>query len=86
MMEPDDDESPTDPEEEGAEQEGEEEEEEPWPEWANRPEAVPVQEGVSSAAQTAINLPFVTMDQAGPKHLAENLTRAQFEQMCEDLF
>ena len=41
---------------------------------------------LSSAAQTAINLPFVTMDQAGPKHLAENLTRAQFEQMCEDLF
>ncbi|MFK7741007.1 MAG: molecular chaperone DnaK [Planctomycetota bacterium] len=41
---------------------------------------------LSSAAQTAINLPFVTMDQTGPKHLAENLTRAQFEQMCEDLF
>ena len=41
---------------------------------------------LSSATQTAINLPFVTMDQSGPKHLAENLTRAQFEQMCEDLF
>ncbi|HEB53213.1 MAG TPA: molecular chaperone DnaK [bacterium] len=41
---------------------------------------------LSSATQTAINLPFITMDQSGPKHLAENLTRAQFEQMCEDLF
>tara|TARA_R110002094_G_scaffold8931_15_gene18543 strand:+ start:669 stop:2582 length:1914 start_codon:yes stop_codon:yes gene_type:complete len=41
---------------------------------------------LSSATQTAINLPFVTMDQSGPKHLAENLTRAQFEQMCDDLF
>ena len=41
---------------------------------------------LSSATQTAINLPFVTMDQSGPKHLSENLTRAQFEQMSEDLF
>ena len=41
---------------------------------------------LSSATQTSINLPFVTMDATGPKHLAENLTRAQFEQMCEDLF
>jgi len=41
---------------------------------------------LSSATQTAINLPFITMDQSGPKHLNENLTRAQFEQMAEDLF
>jgi molecular chaperone DnaK len=41
---------------------------------------------LSSAAQTAINLPFITMDATGPKHLSENLTRAQFEKMCEDLF
>ena len=41
---------------------------------------------LSSATQTAINLPFITMDATGPKHLSENLTRAQFEKMCEDLF
>ena len=41
---------------------------------------------LSSAQQTAVNLPFITMDQTGPKHLSENLTRAKFEQICEDLF
>jgi molecular chaperone DnaK len=41
---------------------------------------------LSSATQTAINLPFITMDATGPKHLSENLTRAQFEKICEDLF
>jgi len=41
---------------------------------------------LSAAQQTAINLPFITMDQTGPKHLSENLTRAKFEQLCEDLF
>jgi molecular chaperone DnaK len=41
---------------------------------------------LSSATQTQINLPFITMDATGPKHLSENLTRAQFEKMCEDLF
>jgi molecular chaperone DnaK len=41
---------------------------------------------LSSAAQTAINLPFITMDATGPKHLTENLTRAQFEKLCEGLF
>ena len=41
---------------------------------------------LSSAAQTAISLPFITMDQAGPKHLQENLTRAKFEEMCDALF
>jgi molecular chaperone DnaK len=41
---------------------------------------------LSSAAQTAINLPFITMDATGPKHLSENLTRTKFEQLCEDLF
>jgi molecular chaperone DnaK len=41
---------------------------------------------LSSAQQTAINLPFITMDATGPKHLSENLTRAKFEQLCEDLF
>ncbi|MFN9757455.1 MAG: molecular chaperone DnaK [Planctomycetota bacterium] len=41
---------------------------------------------LSSATQTQINLPVITMDATGPKHLSENLTRAQFEKLCEDLF
>ncbi|MBL8733471.1 MAG: molecular chaperone DnaK [Planctomycetes bacterium] len=41
---------------------------------------------LSSAVQTQINLPFITMDATGPKHLSENLSRAQFEKLCEDLF
>jgi len=36
--------------------------------------------------ETEINLPFLTADQTGPKHLVKRLTRAKFEQMCEDLF
>jgi molecular chaperone DnaK len=36
--------------------------------------------------ETEINLPFVTADASGPKHLAMKLTRARFEQMCEDIF
>lgn len=41
---------------------------------------------LSSAQQTTISLPFITMDQSGPKHLQENLTRAKFEEMCDSLF
>ncbi|WNZ26004.1 molecular chaperone DnaK [Leptolyngbya sp. NK1-12] len=40
---------------------------------------------LSGATQTAINLPFITATQDGPKHLDMTLTRAQFEQMCSDL-
>ena len=40
---------------------------------------------LSSAQQTTISLPFITMDQTGPKHLSETLTRAKFEQMCDHL-
>ena len=40
---------------------------------------------LSSAMETEINLPFVTADQSGPKHLAMKLTRAKFEQLIEDL-
>ena len=40
---------------------------------------------VSSAGQTEINLPFITADQTGPKHLQETLTRAKFEHLVEDL-
>jgi molecular chaperone DnaK len=40
---------------------------------------------LSSVAQTEINLPFVTADAAGPKHLALTLTRAKLEQLSADL-
>ena len=40
---------------------------------------------LSSAVQTEINLPFITADQAGPKHLNIKLTRAKLEALVEDL-
>lgn len=40
---------------------------------------------LSSTQETEINLPFITADQTGPKHLQVKLTRAKFEQMTEDL-
>jgi molecular chaperone DnaK len=40
---------------------------------------------LSSALETEINLPFVTADQSGPKHLAMKLTRAKLEQLVDDL-
>ena len=40
---------------------------------------------LSSAMQTDINLPFITADQSGPKHLNVPLTRAKFEQLVDDL-
>lgn len=40
---------------------------------------------LSSAQQTDINLPFLTADQTGPKHLNVTLTRAKFEQMISDI-
>ncbi len=40
---------------------------------------------LSSMVQTSINLPFVTADQNGPKHLDYTLTRAKFEQLTADL-
>ncbi|MGE4133155.1 MAG: molecular chaperone DnaK [Bdellovibrionales bacterium] len=40
---------------------------------------------LSTAQETEINLPFVTADQSGPKHLAMKLTRSKFEQLIEDL-
>ncbi len=41
---------------------------------------------LSTVMETEINLPFVTADATGPKHLVMKLTRARFEQMMEDLF
>ena len=40
---------------------------------------------LSSSVQTEINLPFITADQSGPKHLAIKLTRAKLEVLVEDL-
>ncbi|MDP6409146.1 MAG: molecular chaperone DnaK [Planctomycetota bacterium] len=40
---------------------------------------------LSSATQTDINLPFITADASGPKHLQCSVTRAKFEQLVEDL-
>src|SRR5687768_16035759 len=40
---------------------------------------------LSSTMETEINLPFVTADQSGPKHLAMKLTRARFEQLAEPI-
>jgi molecular chaperone DnaK len=40
---------------------------------------------LSSAQSTDINLPFITADANGPKHLQMTITRAQFEQMCDPL-
>ncbi|MFM7034855.1 MAG: molecular chaperone DnaK [Planctomycetia bacterium] len=40
---------------------------------------------LSSAQSTDINLPFITADASGPKHLQMTITRAQFEQMCDPL-
>jgi molecular chaperone DnaK len=40
---------------------------------------------LSTAMETEINLPFVTADQSGPKHLQLKLTRARFEQLVDDL-
>jgi len=41
---------------------------------------------LSSAQQYEINLPFITADASGPKHISLKLTRAKMEQLCDDLF
>ena len=40
---------------------------------------------LSTVLETDINLPFITADQTGPKHLTMKLTRSKFEQIVEDL-
>jgi molecular chaperone DnaK len=40
---------------------------------------------LSSTMETEINLPFITADQTGPKHLVLKLTRAKFEQLVDDI-
>src|SRR6202044_466355 len=41
---------------------------------------------LSTLLETEVNLPFVTADATGPKHLLMKLTRSRFEQMCDDIF
>lgn len=40
---------------------------------------------LSTLTETVINLPFITANETGPKHIETNITRAKFEQLCEDL-
>ena len=48
-------------------------------------EAEKAKKELSSTTETEINLPFITADATGPKHLVKSLTRAKFEAMTEDL-
>src|SRR5882672_778459 len=41
---------------------------------------------LSSSQQYEINLPFITADASGPKHISTKLTRAKMEQLCDELF
>ncbi len=41
---------------------------------------------LSTATETEINLPFITADASGPKHLLMKISRAKFEQLVDDLF
>src|SRR6476646_1393564 len=40
---------------------------------------------LSSLTETNINLPFITANETGPKHIEVSITRSKFEQLCEDL-
>ncbi|MEA2049232.1 MAG: molecular chaperone DnaK [Campylobacterota bacterium] len=48
-------------------------------------EAEKAKKELSATAETEINLPFITADATGPKHLVKSLTRAKFEAMTDDL-
>jgi molecular chaperone DnaK len=48
-------------------------------------EAEKAKKELSSTSETEINLPFITADATGPKHLVKSLSRAKFEAMTEDL-
>ena len=50
-----------------------------------RDEAEKAKINLSSAVTTSINLPYITADARGPKHLDETLTRAKFEELTRDL-
>ncbi|MBI1385441.1 MAG: molecular chaperone DnaK [Rhizobiales bacterium] len=50
-----------------------------------RDEAEKAKKELSSSSQTEINLPYITADSSGPKHLAMKLTRAKLESLVDDL-
>ncbi len=50
-----------------------------------RDEAEKAKKELSSATETEINLPYITMDESGPKNLLIKLTRAKFEKLVSDL-
>ncbi|MBC22646.1 MAG: molecular chaperone DnaK [Phycisphaerae bacterium] len=41
---------------------------------------------LSNQLETSVNLPFITADQNGPKHLQVTVTRAKFDELCKDLY
>ena len=41
---------------------------------------------LSNASSAEINLPYITVDSSGPRHLVKTLTKAQFENLCDELF
>jgi len=49
-------------------------------------EAEKAKVALSSSASTTINLPFITADASGPKHLNVEVTRSKFEQICDSLY
>ena len=49
-------------------------------------EAEKAKMALSSSQSTDINLPFITADSSGPKHLNVNLSRSKLEQICDDLY
>ena len=49
-------------------------------------EAEKTKVALSSSASTTINLPFITADASGPKHLNIDVTRSKFEQICDSLY
>ena len=49
-------------------------------------EAEKAKVALSSSASTTINLPFITADASGPKHLNIDVTRSKFEQICDSLY
>src|SRR5207237_5178659 len=62
--------------------------------WSKQPDAVQrIKEeaekakiALSSTQEYEINLPFITADASGPKHIQKKLTRSKMEQLCDDLF
>jgi len=49
-------------------------------------EAEKAKKELSSLTETEINLPYVTADESGPKHLSVKMTRAKLESLCADIF